>query len=50
MVIVVEAATNLFNANWLPLQTNALTSDTYYFSDPESTNYPARFYRILGHS
>lgn len=45
-VIVVEACTNLANPIWSPLQTNTLTSDSLYFSDPEWTNYPSRFYRL----
>ena len=44
--IVVEACTNLVNPIWSPLQTNTLTSGSSYFSDPEWTNYPARFYRL----
>jgi len=35
----IEASTNL--VEWTPL-TNAL----FYFRDPESTNYPQRFYRF----
>jgi hypothetical protein len=44
--VVVEASTNLGNPIWTPLQTNVLTSGTYYFSDAQRTNYPSRFYRI----
>ena len=39
MVVVVEACTNLSNPIWSPLQTNAFTGDTSYFSDPGWTNY-----------
>ena len=46
MVIVVEACTNLANPFWSPLQTNTLTGDSVYFSDPAWTNYSKRFYRI----
>jgi hypothetical protein len=46
MVIVVEACTNLASPIWSPLQTNTFTSDSSYFSDPEWTNYPGRFYRL----
>ena len=62
LVIVVEACTNLANPTWSPLATNILTTSlsyTYttngakmstnsfaYFSDPQWTNYPARFYRL----
>ena len=45
-VVVVEACTNLANPAWSPLQTNTLSSNTLYFSDPQWTNYPARFYRL----
>jgi hypothetical protein len=49
LVIVVEASTNL--ANWLSVSTNTLniyvgTNGTSYFSDPDWTNHPTRFYRI----
>jgi len=46
LVIVVEACTNLAIPDWSPLQTNTLSSDSLYFSDPQWTNYPARFYRF----
>ena len=45
-VVAVEACTDLANPIWSPLQTNTLSSDTPYFSDPHWTNYPARFYRV----
>ncbi len=44
--VVVEACTNPANHNWSPVQTNALTGGWSYFSDPQSANYPARFYRV----
>jgi len=44
--VVVEACTNLANPVWSPVATNALTSDSSYFSDSQSSNYPARFYRL----
>jgi hypothetical protein len=44
--IVIEAATNPATANWVPLQSLNLTNGAFYFSDPNWTNYPARFYRI----
>jgi hypothetical protein len=51
LVIVVETATNLANGIWIPLETNTLntfvgTNGTSYFSDPQWTNYPSRFYRF----
>jgi hypothetical protein len=44
--VVVEACTNLSNPIWQPVQTNTLTSGSAYFSDPQWTNYPGRFYRL----
>ncbi|HWY32809.1 MAG TPA: hypothetical protein VNX46_18740 [Candidatus Acidoferrum sp.] len=44
--VVVEACTNLANTSWLPVQTNMLSGGSFYFSDPQWTNYPARFYRL----
>jgi hypothetical protein len=51
LVIVVEAATNLANPVWSPVSTNTLntfvgTNGTSYFSDPQWTNYPTRYYRL----
>ena len=42
--VVVEASTDLIN--WQPVQTNTLTTGSAYFSDPQWTNYPGRFYRL----
>ena len=44
--VVVEAATNLANPVWIPVSTNTLTGGTNYFSDPQWTNFPSRFYRV----
>jgi hypothetical protein len=44
--VVVEACTNFSNPDWQPVQTNKLTTGTAYFSDPQWTNYPSRFYRL----
>jgi len=44
--VVVEASTSLANPNWSPLATNTLTSGSSYFSDPQWTNHPTRFYRL----
>jgi hypothetical protein len=46
LVIVVETCTNVANPTWYPLQTNTLSAASLYFSDPQWTNYPARFYRL----
>ena len=45
-VVVVEACTNLNNPAWSPLLTNTLIDGSSYFSDPQWTNYPSRFYRL----
>ena len=46
--LTVEVTTNLNNAVWVPLQTVTVPypRKPVYFSDPEWTNYPARFYRV----
>ena len=46
LVVVVAACTNLANPVWSPLQTVTVTGGSFYFTDPQWTNYPARFYRI----
>jgi len=46
LVVVVEANTNLANPLWWPVGTNTLSGGSSYFSDPQSTKYPARFYRL----
>jgi hypothetical protein len=44
--VVVEASTNLANPSWSPLATNTLASGSSYFSDPQWSKYPTRFYRL----
>jgi hypothetical protein len=44
--VIVQACTNMSNPVWQPIQTNLLTGNSFYFSDPQSTNYPSLFYRI----
>jgi hypothetical protein len=46
MTVVVEACGDLANPSWQPVATNTMTSGTAYFSDPQWTNYPSRYYRI----
>jgi hypothetical protein len=47
LTVVVEASTSLADPVWHSLQTNIFVSDSFfYFSDPEWTNYPARYYRV----
>jgi hypothetical protein len=45
-IVVVDACTNLVSPNWSPIATNVLPADSSVFSDPQWTNYPARFYRL----
>jgi hypothetical protein len=44
--VVVEACTDLASPIWSPVRTNTLTDGSSYFSDPQWTNHPARFYRL----
>jgi len=44
--VVVEACTNLSNPEWTAIQTNTLTTGSFYFSDPQWKNYPSQAYRI----
>ena len=47
MVVVVEACTNLASRTWSPVAAIITLADgASYFSDPQWTNYPARFYRL----
>jgi uncharacterized repeat protein (TIGR03806 family) len=42
---VLQASTNL--TNWTPIVTNTAGTNVLEFVDPNASNYPARFYRIL---
>jgi len=44
--IAVEASPDLASPSWVLLTSCILTNGSVYFSDPDWTNYPARFYRI----
>ncbi|HZM05784.1 MAG TPA: leucine-rich repeat domain-containing protein [Candidatus Saccharimonadales bacterium] len=44
--VVVETCTSLAGHVWTPLQTNTLANGSYYFSDPQWTNYGSRFYQL----
>ena len=44
--VVVEACSNLASPTWSPVSTNTLSNGSSYFSDPQWTNHPARFYRL----
>ena len=43
--VVVEAWTNMGGA-WTPLFSGSVTNGSVFFSDPQWTNYPQRFYRV----
>jgi len=43
--IMVEACINLASPVWIPL-TNVMLTNSFYFSDPQWANYPARYYGI----
>jgi hypothetical protein len=45
--LVVEACTNVFSGDWMPLHTATIgTSGFHSFSGPASASLPARFYRL----
>lgn len=44
--VVIDACTNISNHNWQPIQTNLLTTGSASFTDPQSANFPGRFYRL----
>jgi hypothetical protein len=51
LVVVVEATSDLADPVWSPVSTNTLdssvgTNSASYFSDPQWTDYPGRFYRL----
>jgi hypothetical protein len=46
--IAFETTTNITSGPWLRLATTNLDSESVVLHDPDSTNYPARFYRIVG--
>jgi len=46
MKAVSEATADLTYPAWAPVATNTLTGRSSFFTDPQWTNYPARFYRL----
>jgi hypothetical protein len=44
--VLIEATTDLTAPYWVPVQTCTLTNGVFHFLDLESSNYPARFYRV----
>ena len=45
--VEVDACTDLAQAAWSPVAYSTITNGLSYFSDPQWTNYPSRFYRLL---
>jgi hypothetical protein len=43
---VLTVCSNLTNPVWQPVQTNLLTSGTFYFSDSQLASNPACYYRL----
>jgi len=46
LVVVLEACTDLANLTRSSVRTYTLTGGSSYFSDPQWTNYPGRYYRL----
>jgi hypothetical protein len=44
--LVIQASTDPAARSWISLQSCTLTNGLIYFSDPQWTNFPGRFYRI----
>jgi hypothetical protein len=44
--VEVDACTDLAQAAWSPVAYSTFTNGLSYFSDPQWTNYPSRFYRL----
>ena len=45
--VAVEACTDLSSPVWTALGTNAPSSGTFYFSDPDWNEFPCKFYRAM---
>jgi len=45
-MVVVDACSDLANPVWIALATNVPSAGMIYFSDPQWTNYPSRYYRL----
>lgn len=41
----IDASTNLQSGSWVPVVTNTAVSGQFIFTDSQSSNFPARFYR-----
>jgi len=47
MKAVLQVHTNLVSTDWQPLYTGTFVNATHHFDDPEWTNNPSRFYRLV---
>jgi hypothetical protein len=45
--LVIEASTNLSTTNWAPVFTNTMPTNVLFYTDPDASNTPARFYRAF---
>ncbi len=45
-LVKVEACTSLVAGIWEPIVTSSLSNGAVYFSDPDYTNHPSRFYQL----
>jgi hypothetical protein len=45
--LVIEASTNLSTTNWAPLFTNTTPTNALFYTDPDASNAPTRFYRAF---
>lgn len=46
VMVVVEACLDLTDPTWVQLGTHTLTGGSFYFSDPQWAQHPARYYRL----
>jgi hypothetical protein len=45
--LVIETSTNLSTTNWAPIFTNTTPTNVLFYTDPDATNTPTRFYRAF---
>ena len=45
--LVIEASTNLSTTDWAPLFTNTTPTNVLFYTDPDASNAPTRFYRAF---
>jgi hypothetical protein len=45
--LVIEVSTNLSTTNWAPVFTNTTPTNLLFYTDPDASNSPTRFYRAF---